>query len=224
MEEPLIEKLAKIRDALSGKESVEIGRLEQLRSETKAAFDAAIRRIGRTIDYREELVKRRVQLRHWRVGFFRMIFPIQLRYLLSMPFIYGMLIPMVGFHICLEIYQNVCFRFYGIPLVRARDYFINERKFLPYLNWLEKFHCIYCSYYNNLVRYSAEIGGRTELYWCPIKYAQRIDHPHSQYKRFVDYLDAEGFRKKVNKFPDLPEIIREDQERCDFMKRSLENR
>jgi hypothetical protein len=217
MEETLLEKLARIREALSA-EGVGAARLEQLRSETKRAFDAAIRRMSVKINYREELAKRGAQLRRFRVGFFRMVFPIQFRYLVSMPFIYGMLVPMIVFHIVLEIYQQVCFRLYGIPLVKPSEYFINERRFLPYLNWLEKFHCMYCSYYNNLMRYSTEIGGRTELYWCPIKYSQRINHPHSKYKHFVDYLDAEGFRKKITYIADFPKSIEEDPKKCDFMK------
>lgn len=217
MEEKLIEKLAKIRESLRA-EGLGAARLEQLRSETKAAFDAAIRRVAVKINYREELVKRREQLRRFRVGFFRMIFPVQLRYLVSMPFIYGVVIPLMIFHVALEIYHQVAFRLYGIPLVKSSEYFTYERRFLPYLNWLEKLDCLYCSYYNNFIRYAAEIGGRTELYWCPIKYSRRINHPHSQYKHFVDYLDAEGFRKKVTEFPDIPTLAKKDDEKCDFMK------
>jgi len=220
MEEKLIEKLAKIKDSLS-KESIGLVRLEQLRSETKRAFDAAIRRMINTVDYRKELAQRREQLRGWRVGFFRTIFPVNLRYLFSMPFIYGMIFPMAIFHLCMEIYHQVCFRIYGIPRVQASRYFINDRQLLPYLNWFEKLNCVYCSYYNNLVRYAAEIGGRTERYWCPIKHSRRVEHPHSQYQYFVDYLDAENFRTKTEKLRDFSDIASEKHgapEKCDFMK------
>ncbi|MEI8104203.1 MAG: hypothetical protein WCG84_04880 [Candidatus Moraniibacteriota bacterium] len=220
MEEKLIEKLAKIKETLS-KETIGLVRLEQLRSETKKAFDAAIRRMISTIDYREELARHREQLRGWRVGFFRTIFPVNLRYLFSMPFIYGMLIPMAFFHICLEIYHQVCFRIYSIPLVRPSQYFVNDRQMLPYLNWFEKINCVYCSYYNNLIEYAGEIGGRTERYWCPIKHSKRVDRPHSQYKHFVDYLDAENFRTKAKQLRDFSDIAPKKPgapEKCDFMK------
>ena len=135
-----------------------------------------------------------------------------------MPFIYGMIVPMVFFHACLELYHRVCFRLFGIPLVRPSEYFINDRQLLPYLNWFEKFNCVYCSYYANLVRYAAEIGGRTERYWCPIKYSRRITGQHSQYPLFVEYLDAEGYRTKGNRlrdFSDLVEGTRKDGETVD---------
>ena len=139
-----------------------------------------------------------------------------------MPFIYGMIVPMLFLHICLEIYHQVCFRIYGIPCVRPSEYFINDRQLLPYLNWFEKIHCVYCSYYNNLIQYAAEIGGRTERYWCPIKYSRRLKHTHSQYKLFVDYLDAENFRTKAKGLRDFSDMDSAKDvpkpEACDFMK------
>jgi len=107
--------------------------------------------------------------------------PLNWRYMLSAPFIYGMIAPAVIWHVAIEIYHQVSFRLYGIPRVDSREYFVYDRQLLSWLNFWEKINCIYCSYVNNLIRYSAEIGGRTERYWCPIKYYRRIENAHSQY-------------------------------------------
>lgn len=46
--------------------------------------------------------------------------------------------------------------------------------------------------------YASEIGGRTERYWCPIKYARKIEQPHRHYREFADFGDAEGFKELYN--------------------------
>ena len=129
----------------------------------------------------------------------------KLRYLLSAPFIYGMLFPAVAWHLCLEIYHQVCFRIYGIPLVNGRDYFINDRELMNMLKPLEKLNCVYCSYVNNLLRYSVEIAGRTERYWCPLKYHRRIKNAHSQYDEFIGEEEKDALRSKWKKLQEFPE-------------------
>ncbi len=115
-----------------------------------------------------------------------------LKYLLSVPFIYSMIIPTVILHLFVQIYQQVCFRLYGIPTVNQNEYLVYDRQLLSLLNPIEKFNCIYCSYVNNIFRFSTEIGARTERYWCPIKYYRRMDHEHSQYDKFVKDADSRG--------------------------------
>ncbi len=118
------------------------------------------------------------------------------RYLVSMPFIYGVIVPTLFLHVVLEIYHRVCFRLYGIPRVCARDYFVFDRARLPYLNWLEKFNCLYCSYFNGFIAYAREVAARTERYWCPIKHARAIPSPHGHYRDFVAYDDGEQLRRR----------------------------
>ena len=166
----------------------------------------------------KEIEIKRKELNAWRIGVIRTIFPINWKYVLSMPFIYGFIVPAFFFHFCLEIYHQVCFRIYGIPLVRPGEYFIYDRRLLPYLNWLEKINCVYCSYFNNLLRYGMEIAGRTERFWCPIKYAGMIDHHHSQYPKFVDFLDARNFREKWKELRDFSDISGQEKE-CDFIEK-----
>jgi len=156
--------------------------------------------IGKTIDSQIEKLEAKA-------GLVRKIkFPkikLNWRYLVSTPFIYGVFFPAVIFHICIELYHQVCFRLYKIPIVDAKKYFIYDRQLLSLLNPIEKFNCIYCSYVNNLIRYGSEIGGRTERYWCPIKYYRRVNDPHSQYEKFVEVEDANNREEILEKWEKL---------------------
>jgi hypothetical protein len=128
-------------------------------------------------------------------GVFRYLLSAEIRHLFSAPFIYAMIVPVVILDLFLTGYQNTAFRLYSIELVRRRDHIVFDRKYLGYLNSIEKFNCLYCSYVNGLFSYATEIGGRTERYWCPIKYARRLEQTHRHYAEFADFGDAEGFRK-----------------------------
>lgn len=223
MKNTLLEKLEKAQAIIRERE-IGVKKLERLSAETRRAFDNAIKALAkaREIDIKEEIREKRNQLRQWRISVFKTIWPINFKYVLSMPFIYGMALPLVLLHICVQIYQHVCFRIYRIPRVKSKDYFIYDRHLLPYLNWLEKINCIYCSYGVNLLRFCLEITARTERYWCPIKYAKRVEDPHSQYSKFVDYLDAKDFREKWEGLRDFSDVAatesEADSKTCDFKK------
>lgn len=206
MRDKLIQKLQQIQETLAKSGEVGFEKLEQLKAEMKRAFDAAIDTDLISKDFLEDLKKRRAQLGEWRISFFKSVYPIEWKKVLSIPFIYGMILPSLIFHLCLEIYHQAAFRLYGIVLVDMKEYFVFDRQLLPYLNWFEKFNCIYCSYVNNLLSYGVEIAGRTERYWCPIKYSRRIQNPHSQYGKFFDYLDAKNFREKWEGLRDFSDV------------------
>ena len=87
----------------------------------------------------------------------------------TMPFIYGMLIPIALLDLCTRIYQAICFPIYGIELVDRKPYTRYDRKNLPYLDWIDKLNCNYCMYANGTVAYVREVFKRTEFNWCPIK-------------------------------------------------------
>lgn len=112
---------------------------------------------------------------------------------LTAPLIYSLIVPFVLLDLCVSLYQAVCFRVYGIPRVRRADYIRIDRHHLQYLNALQKLNCVYCGYCNGLIAYVAEVAGRTEAYWCPIKHAARVQGRHKHYLEFLDYGDAEGF-------------------------------
>ncbi|MBI3831024.1 MAG: hypothetical protein HY291_16005 [Planctomycetes bacterium] len=140
-----------------------------------------------------------VHLAHKRVklGLFRWFITSHPLNMLSVPFIYSMIVPLVFFDLSLTLYQAVCFRLYRIPRVRRADYLIFDRHNLGYLNLMERFHCEYCAYANGLVAYGREIIGRTEQYWCPIKHALKVLHPHEQYGQFLEYGDAVDYQSRL---------------------------
>jgi hypothetical protein len=119
--------------------------------------------------------------------------------LLTIPFIYPLIVPLFFLDVCVFIYQLVCFRLYGIARVNRQKYFVFDRHHLPYLNGIEKFNCFYCSYANGVIAYVREIASKTEQYWCPIKHSEKIDHPHTRYVNFVDYGQGEDYRTKEKK-------------------------
>lgn len=117
--------------------------------------------------------------------------------ILTAPIIYAMILPIAFLDLWMTIYQAVCFRAYGIARVRRSTYIVVDRHHLAYLNGIEKLNCMYCGYANGVFAYVREIAGRTEQYWCPIRHARRIRAPHTHYRQFVDYGDAEGYRKRL---------------------------
>ncbi len=52
--------------------------------------------------------------------------------------------------------------------VRRADYMVMDRKYLGYLNIIEKANGLFCAYFNGLIAYVGDIGVRTEQYWCPM--------------------------------------------------------
>ena len=131
------------------------------------------------------------------------------KYLVSTPFIYSMIIPTVILHIFIQIYQQVCFRLYGIPIVEQKEYLVYDRQLFSLLNPIEKFNCLYCSYVINLFRFATEIGARTERYCCPIKYYRKIDETHSQYDKFVKDAESRGeIEEKWEELRDFSDLER----------------
>jgi hypothetical protein len=114
--------------------------------------------------------------------------------LLSTPIIYSLGVPLLLLDVWTTVYQQVCFPVYGIARVRRREHFIIDRHRLPYLNPIEKLHCMYCSYATGLLSYVTEVAARTEQYWCPIKHARLSASPHAHYQTFFDYGDGAAYR------------------------------
>jgi hypothetical protein len=113
------------------------------------------------------------------------------------PVIWFCVVPVLFMHLVAVVYQFICFPIYGIPKVRRQDYIIMDRRRLHYLNSMERFNCFYCEYVNGMLAYVQEVSARTEQYWCPIKHAVSLKTRHSRYQHFLDYGDAEQFRKRI---------------------------
>jgi hypothetical protein len=117
--------------------------------------------------------------------------------LLTAPVIYSLVLPLLALDLWVTAYQSVCFPIYGIARVPRRRYFVLDRHQLAYLNGIEKVHCTFCSYANGLLAYAREVAARTEQYWCPIKHARAIPAPHARYHVFLDYGDADRYRRDL---------------------------
>lgn len=119
--------------------------------------------------------------------------------IVTAPVIYSCIFPALFMDLALSVYQAICFPVYGIPKVRRSDYIVIDRHYLGYLNAIEKLNCVYCGYFNGLAGYVREIAARTEQYWCPIKHARKHRAIHGRYKFFLEYGDADAYRKEVEK-------------------------
>ena len=134
--------------------------------------------------------------RQLKVGLLRWFLAVRPQNYITAPVIYGMIVPLLILDVCVTFYQMSCFPIYGIAKARRSDYIVFDHRHLAYLNIIEKFHCLFCSYANGLVAYALEITARTEQYFCPIKHAHKILGAHAHYAKFLDYGEAENYDAK----------------------------
>jgi hypothetical protein len=137
------------------------------------------------------------QQKRFKMGLLPYVLSAEWRNVLSVPFIYPLILPLVLLDLSVTLYQWLCFPLYRMARVKRSDYFVFDRTHLAYLNLLEKINCAYCSYGNGLVAYVREVVGRTEQYWCPIKHARKVLQAHPHYHGFADYGDAEHYREAL---------------------------
>ena len=138
--------------------------------------------------------------RKLKTNFFRWLVTYRPQNLITGPIIYSMIFPLLLLDLCVSFYQWSCFPIYGITKVRRSDYIVYDRAQLGYLNFIEKFHCVYCEYANGLMGYMREILARTEAYFCPIKHAKKILGTHGHYNRFLEYGDAADYESRLEEF------------------------
>lgn len=172
-----------------------IGKIRALELELEAEF--AKQRAGLKMGlehgvaaFEEEVVRRQRELRKHIAPYLLKAPPL---FILTAPVIYSLILPFAVVDLWVSIYQAICFRVYGIPQVRRRDYMVFDRAGLAYLNFIEKVNCAYCSYVNGVIAYVREVGGRTEQFWCPIKHARRVIGQHARQASFEAYGDAEHY-------------------------------
>jgi hypothetical protein len=115
--------------------------------------------------------------------------------LATTPLIYSLSIPFLLLDLWVTAFQWICFPIYGVARVPRRRYFVFDRHRLPYLNWLERAHCVYCSYANGVIAYVREVAARTEQYWCPIQHAQPPRGAHHRLASFFPYGDGDAYRR-----------------------------
>ena len=178
-----------------------LDRMTQLQDQLDDAFKERAEQLRYELKNRRVVFEQEVLDAHraFKTHLAHYVFNARFLSILTAPIIYAVVIPLAFLDLSMSIYQAICFRAYGIPKVRHRDYIIFDRHKLAYLNVLEKFNCIYCSYGNGVIAYAQEIASRTESYWCPIKHAQRTRTFMPRYARFSDYGSAETYREDFDK-------------------------
>ncbi len=115
---------------------------------------------------------------------------------ITAPLIYSLIVPIALLDLFMTVYQHVNFRVYRIPRVKRAEFIVMDRKYLAYLNIIQKVNCIYCEYANGVIAYAREIACRTEQFWCPIKHARKVTGAHRCYNDFIEYGDSENFSRK----------------------------
>lgn len=160
-----------------------------------ARADLHLRIEGGKIEFEQAVLRRHQELK---TKLSRYIMGARPLVVITAPVIYAFLLPLLLMDLFVTLYQAICFPVYGIPKVKRKDYLIFDRRYLAYLNALEKLNCAYCSYANGLIGYVREIAGRTEQFWCPIKHARKVVAAHPHYSHFVDFGDAAAYRKELD--------------------------
>lgn len=103
------------------------------------------------------------------------------RVIASIPFIYGMLVPLWVMDVSTRIYQRVCFPLYGITLVDRRKYVRPGLRGKKMMHPWDVLNCYYCGYANGVVMFMREVLAQTERYWCPLRHAKLngfVEPPH----------------------------------------------
>lgn len=125
----------------------------------------------------------------------------KLRMAASMPFIYGMVIPVGLLDISVQIYEHICFPLYGITHVKRSDFVRCRGRGRNMLRIIDRFHCWYCAYVNGAIHYIQTVAAETEKYWCPIRHIPLKgfkEPPH--HKSFAPDGDPVALQKAVKSY------------------------
>ena len=177
-----------------------IDKIDLLNESLKTEYDKLADKYGFSVKKRKVIFLKKIRQKNrlFRIPAWKYVFPKNFRHLLSMPFIYVMIVPLVILDLFIIVYNWIALPLYRIPIVKRKDHFIYDRRFLDYLNIIEKINCLYCSYANGLISYATEIAARTERYWCPIKASRKPKTHHGWYNDFADYGNPEEWKEKIN--------------------------
>lgn len=178
--------------------------ISTLETELNTAIEEQESRVRYKIEGKRVVFEHAIQEAHRklkpRMNFLIWFFTVRPKNFLTMPVIYGMLVPLALLDLCISLYQLTCFPIYGITRVKRANYILIDRQYLAYLNIIEKADCIYCGYAVGMIAYTSEILARTEQYFCPIKHARKMLGVHARYAHFLGYGEADDFHVKLEKF------------------------
>lgn len=178
-----------------------VKRISDLQEDLEKIFEQQRAAFQYHIDKRRVRFEAQIKARHreFRKGLLKFWRDAKIKTFLAAPLIYAFIVPLLILDLSLWIYQAICSRAFDIKVVKRSDFIVIDRHQLAYLNAVEKINCLYCGYGNGLLTFAREIAARTEERWCPIKHARKIKNAHSRYPHFIDYGDAEGYRKHTDK-------------------------
>lgn len=193
-----------------------LGQIAHLEDELRSTLAEEEHRVLFTIRGKRVQFEQAVRQRHrqLKVGVLRWLSQSQLGAVLSVPFIYSVIVPLALLDLWVTAYQWICFPLYRIARVRRADYIVFDRHDLGYLNAIEKFNCLYCSYGNGVIAYAREVASRTEQYWCPIKHAHKVLGTHARYAQFLPYGDATDYPLRLQALRDALSADRDPTRTC----------
>lgn len=179
-----------------------LDQINALENELHTAIEQQEGRLRYRVEGKRVTFERAINEAHLKVkmGVFRWFMTVRPQNFLTAPIIYGMIVPMALFDLCISFYQLTCFPIFRIARVSRANYIVMDHQHLAYLNIIEKADCMYCSYAVGLLGYAQEIAARTEQYFCPIKHARKMLDAHSRYEKFLDYGEADNLHEKVEEF------------------------
>ena len=123
-----------------------VAKIKALESELESELHQEYERLSCEITKkREELL---ASYRRERQGLLRYLATTPILHLLSAPVIWSVLFPALILDGFVSLYQWICFPIYKITKVKRSDYILIDRHRLAYLNIIEKFNCLYYSYFN----------------------------------------------------------------------------
>ena len=176
-----------------------VEQVRKLEDQISAALAATRESIDYELHERKVVFEKEVLERHHQLktGLFRFLRTAPFLTVLTAPVIYSLIVPVALLDLSVSMYQWICFSAWGVPRVRRSEYIVIDRQYLAYLNGIEKLNCVYCGYANGVIAFAREIAGITEQYWCPIKHAHQSAGRHERALEFLEYGDAENWRKSL---------------------------
>ena len=134
-------------------------RMDELKSQLQTEVDLLRERYDFNVENRKIVFSEKAKAfqKSVREGVFHYLLSAEVRNILSAPFIYSMIVPAVVLDLFLTMFQYTAFPLYGIERVKRSEHIVFDRKYLGYLNWIQKVNCLYCSYVNGLFAYATEI-------------------------------------------------------------------
>jgi hypothetical protein len=116
---------------------------------------------------------------------------------LTAPLIYSLIFPFMLLDLFVTVYQQICFRVYGLPVVKRGEHVVIDRHDLPHMNWRDRLNCAYCDYAQGVLAYVTDVVRRTEYFWCPVKHKSNLHHQTGVYDTYLERDDTQHYRSKL---------------------------